>query len=471
MEGSRTGSRFEVAHTEDVGPPGLAIRLVGSVTAITVAVGYARVNFVNLNGYNSLDATPERLYSMATNETSATELAGIRTSYFPFWADEASRAATCAAGSAPFPTTISEVETLRALLFDGSENKLVDGVEVRTPGVGEVAVRIEASGLCQSDLSVINGKIPFSVPVILGHEGAGVVEAVGLGVTNPVVGDHVVLSTLAACGMCASCTSGHPTMCRESFGKTATPFRIGDTQVHNFAALSTFAERIVVAAGQAVPIPKDIPMEAACLIGCGVLTGAGAVINRARVQIGDSVVVIGAGGIGLNVIQAARISGATKIIAIDTNPDKEATARTFGATEFVNPSSVDAVAAVRSLTDGGVHHAFDCVGGEAITSMAMEMIDWGGQLIMLGVAGPDAKLSVPASTFYMDRSVLGCRYGSSRPGTDVPRYVDLYQSGELYLDQLITKVYDFEDYESLFADAREGRLDRGVLRMRTESAV
>ena len=205
---------------------------------------------------------------------------------------------------------------MRAIVFDGTENTLVDGVTVRDPGPGEVRVRIVASGLCQSDLSVVNGKIPFPVPVILGHEGAGVVEEVGPGVTSPAVGDHVVLSTLATCGQCAACTSGHPTMCRESFGKTATPFELDGTPVHNYATLSTFSEQIVVQAGQAVPIPKDISLATACLIGCAVLTGAGAVLNRARVAPGDSVVVIGSGGIGLNVIQAARVAGATTIIAI-----------------------------------------------------------------------------------------------------------------------------------------------------------
>ncbi|GAB2825699.1 zinc-dependent alcohol dehydrogenase family protein [Streptomyces chlorus] len=354
---------------------------------------------------------------------------------------------------------------MKAIVFDGVGNKLVDGLTVRVPGPGEVQVRIVASGLCQSDLSVVNGKIPFPVPVVLGHEGAGVVEAVGPGVSTPSVGDHVVLSTLATCGQCAACTSGRPTMCRESFGKTATPFELDGAPVHNYAALSTFSERIVVKAGQAVPIPKDIPLTAACLIGCAVLTGAGAVLNRARVQPGDSVVVIGAGGIGLNVIQAARIAGAAVIVAIDTNPGKESRTQLFGATHFIDATAGDTVTAVRELTDGGAGHVFDCVGGEAITGQAMEMVAWGGQMIMLGVAGPEARLTVPATSFYMDRSVLGCRYGSSRPGADIPKYLDLYRSGRLLLDELVTATYELEDFESLVADSRQGRLDRGVLLM------
>lgn len=354
---------------------------------------------------------------------------------------------------------------MKAILFDGVDNTLVEGVTVRDPGPGEVLVRIVASGLCQSDLSVVNGKIPFPSPVILGHEGAGIVEAVGAGVSSPVVGDHVVLSTLATCGLCAACSAGHPTMCRESFGKTGTPFSYQGRDVHNYAALSTFAERVVVQAVQAIPIAADVPLETACLVGCAVLTGAGAVFNRAKVAPGDSVVVIGAGGIGLNVIQAARVAGASTIVAIDTNPSKEATTRRFGATHFLTPAAGDPVSAVRDLTDGGATHVFDCVGGEAITRQGMEMLDWGGQLILLGVAGPDTQLSVPAMSFYMDRSVLGCRYGSSRPAADIARYLEFYRTGLFLLDELVTQTYALEDFESLFADARGGKLDRGVLRM------
>jgi Zn-dependent alcohol dehydrogenase len=354
---------------------------------------------------------------------------------------------------------------MKAIVFDGTHTTLVDGVTVRDPGPGEVLVRIVASGLCQSDLSVVNGKIPFPTPVVLGHEGAGIVEAVGPGVTMPAVGDHVVLSTLATCGQCGSCTSGHPTMCRESFGKTATPFELNGMPIHNFATLSTFSERIVVQAGQAVSIPKDVSLSTACLVGCAVLTGVGAVLNRARVRPGDSVVVIGAGGIGLNVIQGARLAGAASIVAIDTNAEKESKTSLFGATHFIDAKAGDTVATVRELTDGGADHVFDCVGGEVITRQAMEMLDWGGQLIMLGVAGPEAQLSVPAQALYMDRSVLGCRYGSSRPGADIPKYLELYRTGRLLLDELVTKTYDLEDFETLLADARNGRLDRGVLLM------
>ncbi|GAA1844030.1 Zn-dependent alcohol dehydrogenase [Pseudonocardia ailaonensis] len=354
---------------------------------------------------------------------------------------------------------------MRAVIFDGGSTKLCEDVEVRAPGIGEVSVRVHASGVCQSDLSVIKGSLPFPVPVVLGHEGAGVVEEVGPGVTGLAVGDHIVLSTLANCGVCPACVTGRPGMCRSTFGITETPFQRAGEPLYNFAALSTFSDRIVVRAGQAVSIPKQIPFASACLIGCCVLTGAGAVFNRANVQVGESVAVIGAGGVGLNVIQAARLAGAASIIAIDANPEKEADARRFGATAFVDPRETDAVRAVRDLTRTGVAHVFECVGHPDLVSQAVEMTDWHGQVILLGVAGPGAELSVPMSALYLDKSILGCRYGSSRPAADVARYVELYGAGRLLLDELITRTYPLEAYEDAIEDLRAGKLNRGVLQL------
>lgn len=352
---------------------------------------------------------------------------------------------------------------MRAILFDGDDNHLVDDIEVRDPAAGEVVVRMYASGLCQSDLSVMNGKIPFPLPVVLGHEGAGIVEEVGVGVTEPAVGDHVVLSTLANCGRCSPCVAGYPTMCRKSYGTPDSPFSWHGQRVHNFAALSTFSERIVVRAGQATVIPQDIPLSSACLIGCAVLTGAGAVLNRARVAPGDRVVVIGAGAIGLNCLQAARIAGASTIIAIDTNNGKRDQAIRFGATSFVDASTDDPVEAVQDLTGGGSDHVFECVGAADVTRQACDMLDWAGQLVILGVPPLGTDVEVPFNSLYLDRSILGCRYGSSRPGTDIPRYVEFYRSGRLLLDELVTRTYALEDFAQLIDDARDARLDRGVV--------
>lgn len=360
---------------------------------------------------------------------------------------------------------------MRAGVFDGVTLKVVDDMAIRSVGAGEVGVRIKASGVCQSDLSVLSGKIPFAVPVVLGHEGAGVVESVGEGVSHVSVGDHVVLATLTNCGACKACAQGTPTMCRRTFGLSDTPFEWQGAAVHSFAATSTFSEQVVVKGVQAVPIPKDVPFESACLIGCGVVTGVGAVLNRARVQTGDTVAVIGSGGIGLNVVQGARIARASQVIVIDANPEKEKAAREFGATDFIDARDGDIVAAVMERTGGlGVDHAFECVGRTDLGRQAVDMLNWHGQAILLGVPASGAEVSVPVTSLYLDKSIMGCRYGSSRPAADVPRYIELYRSGQLLLDELVSQTYEFEAIHDLIADMNAGKLNRGVLKMTKDAA-
>ncbi|MFI1889010.1 alcohol dehydrogenase catalytic domain-containing protein [Streptomyces jumonjinensis] len=347
---------------------------------------------------------------------------------------------------------------MRGVVFDGEHARVVGDLEIRDPGPGEVLVAIAAAGLCHSDLSVLDGTIPFPVPVVLGHEGAGVVEAVGPGVGHIVPGDHVALSTLANCGACADCDRGRPTMCRKAIGRPGRPFRRGGEQLFQFAANSAFAERTIVRAVQAVRIPRDIPLSSAALLGCAVLTGVGAVLNRARTGRGESVVVIGAGGVGLNVLQGARIAGARTIVAVDSSPAKEELARRFGATEFLT-SAAD----VRAALPTGADHVFECVGSTALIRQAVELLDRGGQAILLGMVPPTAEASFPPAAMFLDKSILGCRYGSSRPQHDIALYADLYRRGELLLDELITGVYPVEDFAKAAEDARQGRLARGVL--------
>ncbi|BAC71545.1 Zn-dependent alcohol dehydrogenase [Streptomyces avermitilis] len=347
---------------------------------------------------------------------------------------------------------------MRGVVFDGKQTQVVDDLEIREPGPGEVAVAISAAGLCHSDLSVVDGTIPFPVPVVLGHEGAGVVEAVGSGVTHVRPGDHVALSTLANCGACAECDRGRPTMCRKAIGRPQQPFARGGRPLYQFAANSAFAERTVVKAVQAVRIPKDIPLPSAALIGCGVLTGVGAVLNRARVEHGDSVLVIGTGGIGLNVLQGARIAGALTIVAVDANPAKEAVARQFGATHFLTSTE-----GVRDILPTGADHAFECVGRAALIRQAVDLLDRHGQAVLLGVPPATAEASFLVSSLFLDKSILGCRYGSSRPQRDIALYADLYREGRLLLDELVTATYPVEDFEKAAADAHEGRVARAVL--------
>ncbi|MFF7924004.1 Zn-dependent alcohol dehydrogenase [Streptomyces mirabilis] len=347
---------------------------------------------------------------------------------------------------------------MRGVIFDGKRTQVVDDLEIRAPGPGEVQVAISAAGLCHSDLSVVDGTIPFPVPVVLGHEGAGVVEAVGAGVGHVRPGDHVALSTLANCGTCAECDRGRPTMCRKAIGMPRQPFTRAGRPLYQFASNSAFAERTVVKAVQAVRIPKDILLPSAALIGCGVLTGVGAVLNRARVDRGDTVLVIGTGGIGLNVLQGARIAGALKIVAVDANPAKEAVARRFGATHFLTSTE-----AVKEILPTGADHAFECVGRVELIRQAIDLLDRHGQAVLLGVPPATAEASFLVSSMYLDKSILGCRYGSSRPQRDIALYADLYREGRLLLDELVTQTYPVEDFDKAAQDAEEGRVARAVL--------
>src|SRR6202161_53594 len=240
-----------------------------------------------------------------------------------------------------------EEHKMRGIVYTGEGVEVTDALEVRGPGPNEVRVQMVAAGVCHSDLSVIDGTIPFPAPAVLGHEGAGVVESVGSAVKSVKPGDHVVIATLASCGACRACSTGHPTMCKSALGNISTPFTFNGAPASNFAAASVFAEMTVVSEVQAVRIPTSVPLTSACLIGCGVLTGVGAVLNRAKVRPGETAAVFGVGGVGLNVIQGLRISGATRIVAVDTVAAKETLGREFGATHFVDASAGDAAAGGR----------------------------------------------------------------------------------------------------------------------------
>jgi S-(hydroxymethyl)glutathione dehydrogenase/alcohol dehydrogenase len=247
-------------------------------------------------------------------------------------------------------------------------------------------------------------------------------------------------------------------MCRKAIGMPRQPFARGGRPLYQFASNSAFAERTVVKAVQAVRIPKDIPLPSAALIGCGVLTGVGAVLNRARVDRGDTVLVIGTGGIGLNVLQGARIAGALKIVAVDANPAKETVARRFGATHFLT-STED----VKDILPTGADHAFECVGRVELIRQAIDLLDRHGQAVLLGVPPATAEASFLVSSMYLDKSILGCRYGSSRPQRDIALYADLYREGRLLLDELVTRTYPVEDFDKAVQDAEGGRVARAVL--------
>ena len=371
---------------------------------------------------------------------------------------------------------------MRGILFDGVSAVVTEGLGVTDLEPGQVRVRVGAAGVCHSDVSVINGTFGamFPPPFVMGHEGAGEVLEVGGDVTTVSVGDHVVIATIDNCGRCSVCSTGHPTLCQNSklgaaiarrnqTGEEPGPgdlpayFTYQGERVLGFANTGVFAEEVVVSQGQVVAIDKRVPFTSACLIGCGVLTGTGAIFNRAKVYRGDSVAVIGVGGIGLNVIQAARIAGATKIIAVDNNPAKEAFARQFGATHFVDSGEVPAIEAVQEISLGGVDCSVECVGNTNLMREAVEMLRPGGNMVILGVAGMEAEMTIAPFQLYQDKSIMGCRYGSSRPAYDIVALVDLYLDGRLLLDELVSATYDLSELDRAFEDLEAGKLARGVL--------
>lgn len=365
---------------------------------------------------------------------------------------------------------------MRGIVWNGEGAEVRNDVEVRAPGPNEVHVRLAAAGVCHSDVSVIDGTIPWPAPALMGHEGAGVVEAVGSEVTRVKPGDHVVIATVASCGMCNFCATGHVTWCRSSIANRTEPFTVGGAAASNFAATSSFAEVTVVKEIQAVPIPKDVPLTSACLIACGVVTGLGSVFNRANVLPGESAAVFGAGGVGLSVIQALRIKGATRIIAVDTVPAKGELAIKLGATDFVNAAEVNAVEAIHELLPyapgqpvgpfgaGGVNWSFECVGHPAVTVQALEVLDWGGTCVQVGVPAPGVTAAVPITHLtQVDRNLVGSRAGGVRAQHDIPMIVDLYKRGMFDLDSMVTKTYPMEEFHSVVHDMHEGKLARGVL--------
>jgi S-(hydroxymethyl)glutathione dehydrogenase/alcohol dehydrogenase len=368
---------------------------------------------------------------------------------------------------------------VRGVVYTGEGRaEVTNDLDVDAPGPHDVLVRLVASGLCHTDQSVLDGTIPWPAPAVLGHEGAGVVEAVGREVTLVAPGDHVVVSTIANCGWCRYCNTGHPTRCRSSIGVLRSPFSLGGEPCHNFAASSTLSELTLVKEVQAVPIDRDVPLATACIIACGVLTGAGSVWNAARVQRGETAVVFGLGGVGLSAVQALEIAGASRIVAVDTIADKEPLARAMGATDFVwaGGSPEQLADAVRELFphapgtvrgpfgSGGVDWAFECTGNPHVLRTAIEVLDWGGGAVAIGVPAQGTDVSVPVNHMvHLDRKLIGARYGESRPRRDIPLIVDLYMAGRFRLDAIITKSYPLEDFAVALDDLRSGRLGRGVL--------
>jgi NDMA-dependent alcohol dehydrogenase len=354
-----------------------------------------------------------------------------------------------------------------------NEPLAVEDVELEDPGAGEVRVRLEASGVCHSDWNVISGATPNPMPVVLGHEGAGVVEAVGTGVTQVAAGDHVVLSWLPECGHCRFCVEGRPVLCENAFeamfdgtlpGGALRLSQNGDPLYH-YSYLSTFAERCVVPEGSCVPLDPEVPFDVAALVGCGIMTGFGAVVNRASVEPGSSVAVFGAGGVGLSAVLGASFAGAAKVIAVDPVPLKRELARELGATDALDPNSVDPVEAIRELTDGlGADYALDTAGAPGLVALAYAAVRRGGTVVAVGIPPLDAEVHLPAPDLPREEKVVtGSYYGSCRPHVDMPHLLGLYQSGRLPLDRLVSRKYGLDEVNEAFAAMNAGEVARAVI--------
>jgi NDMA-dependent alcohol dehydrogenase len=346
----------------------------------------------------------------------------------------------------------------------------VEQISIGAPKRGEVTVKLGACGVCHSDLSAINGTIALPLPLVLGHEGAGVVEEIGEGVTDLAPGDHVIFSFIYMCGKCRFCVAGRPVLCLEQGKALTTPLE-GTTRAHDakgaplgiFSGCGAMAEYATVSAENLIKIDPKIPLDCAALVGCGVTTGVGAVFNTAKVQPGSSVAVFGCGGVGLSVIQGALIAGARRIIAIDTLAPKLEMARKFGATDTI-VFGEDPVKEVKKITAGGPDYAFECVGSGELAAVAYRVIRRGGLAVVVGVAKPSDSTAIRTMTLpFEEKTITGSYFGSCVPRVDFPRMLGLYMAGRLKLEELITRRYPIAEAPQAFADLQAGKNARGVI--------
>jgi S-(hydroxymethyl)glutathione dehydrogenase/alcohol dehydrogenase len=355
-----------------------------------------------------------------------------------------------------------------AVLREAPGKLLIEDVTHDRPGPREVLVRTAAAGLCHSDLHFMEALYPYPLPAVLGHESAGVVEAVGDQVSYVQPGDHVITCLSVYCGNCENCLTGHLSICADKVATNrpdgAPPRLHQDGQpLNQFLFMSSFAERMLVHESGVVKIRKDMPLDRAALIGCGVMTGAGAVMNTAKVEAGSTVAVIGCGGIGLNAVQGAHLCGASRVIAVDLNPTKLEMARSFGATDVVNAAETDPVEAVKELSGGGVHYSFEAIGLKVAAEQAFGMLRRGGTATVIGMIPMGQKVEIPGYELLGEKRLQGSNMGSNRFRVDMPRLVDLYLDGRLKLDELVSARITLDQINEGFAAMKGGELARSVI--------
>jgi S-(hydroxymethyl)glutathione dehydrogenase/alcohol dehydrogenase len=358
---------------------------------------------------------------------------------------------------------------MRAAIFHGPREPLqIEDVEVDHPGPNEVLVSTIASGVCHSDLHYVHGLLPLNPPAVLGHEPAGIVEEIGPGVTAVKEGDHIIACTSMYCGDCSQCLRGWPHLCENRAAcrrrKDAPPrLSYKSEPLHQFVDLGAYAEKMLLHEKALVKIGDDIPFDRAALVGCGVTTGVGAALNTAQVAAGSAVAVFGAGGVGISVIQGARIAGARQIIAVDLLDSKLETARKFGATDTVNASKVDPVREIKRLTNGGPEYAFEAIGNKQAAEQAFYCLASRGTLTMVGVIGGGQKLEINPMHFMVEKRIQGCNMGSNRFHLDMPKYLDFYRQGRLNLDDMVSRHGRLENINEAFRAMEAGEVTRTVL--------
>jgi len=354
--------------------------------------------------------------------------------------------------------------------YAASKPLKIEQLELDPPGPGEVLVQIHAAGLCHSDLSVINGSRPRPMPMAIGHEAAGVVQQLGAGVDDLAVGDHVVMVFMPSCGHCLPCSEGRPALCEPGAAANGKGVLLsGETRlhdhdhgaIHHHLGCSAFADHAVVSRRSLVKVDKDLPLEQAALFGCAVLTGVGAVVNTAKVQAGQTVVVIGLGGVGLAALLGALSCGAAQVIAVDISEDKLKLATELGATAAVNAAAPDAVEQVRALTNGGADFAFEFAGVARALESAYKMTRRGGTTVTAGLPSPDAALGLNiVSLVAEERTVKGSYIGTCVPVRDVPRYISLFKAGRLPVDKLVSGVIPLDEINAGFDRLHDGSVVR-----------
>jgi S-(hydroxymethyl)glutathione dehydrogenase/alcohol dehydrogenase len=359
-----------------------------------------------------------------------------------------------------------------AVLYEAGKPLVVEDIKLAPPKAGEVHVKVAANGACHSDLHVMTGDMRMPLPIVLGHEGAGIVTEVGPGVASVKEGDHVVLSFSPVCGHCYYCTEGNPHLCETRPKKLgtlldgSTRLAKNGTEIFHFAFTASFAEETVVPESCAIKIRDDMPLDRACFVGCGTMTGVGAALNTAKVQPGSTVAVIGCGGVGLNVIQGAALAGARQIIAIDLLKNKLDFAKTFGATHFVNPSQDDAFKAVMELTGGrGVDYAFEVISTAKTIELAFKMTARRGTCTIVGVSPESARITLNPNIFtMMEKRLIGSFYGSTRPRIDMPRLVDLYMEKKIKIDELVSRTFPLDGVNEAYDLLKQGEVARSVVK-------